>query len=107
MNRILFLIMAILAVAVAGGCATPPTPNEELSPKEVREIVCGNDTKVGGKSINIEIDSFPCTAVKTRHAIDDSEGQGFWGGPMTRFFLRTRLVARGVFSTVFGLVGLG
>lgn len=101
-------LIGLSVLLVAAGCAKPqPVPSEELSPKELREIVCGNDTKVGGRSINIEIDSFPCTAVKTRHAIEDTKGRGFWGGPVTRFFLRTRLIARGVFSTVFGLVGLG
>jgi hypothetical protein len=103
------LTRLVLVVVLTAGCAAtaPPPPTETMTPREVREIVCGNDTKVGGRSINIEIDSFPCTAVKTRHAIEDTKGRGFWGGPVTRFFLRTRLVARGMFSTVFGLVGLG
>jgi hypothetical protein len=45
--------------------------------------------------------------MKTRIAIEDSKGRGFWAGGATRFFLRARLMARGVFSTIFGLVGLG
>jgi len=92
------------------GCATAPEPppTEQFTPAEMRALLCeGGDTKIGGRSVNIEISSLPCTALKTRLAIADSQGRGFWAGGVTRFFLRTRLVARGVFSTVFGMVGLG
>ena len=106
---ILMLLLLTLVAWGMGGCATSePPPTEQFTPSEMRALLCeGGDTKIGGRSVNIEISSLPCTALKTRLAIEDSQGRGFWAGGVTRFFLRTRLVARGVFSTVFGMVGLG
>lgn len=107
--EVLWLWAMILLLTFAPGCATSePPPVETFTPTEMRALLCeGGDTKIGGRSVNIEISSLPCTALKTRLAIEDSQGRGFWAGGVTRFFLRTRLVARGVFSTVFGMVGLG
>lgn len=97
----------ILALALAG-CAKPaPPPAEEFTPRELRELLCSDEARVGGKSVSIEVSSFPCSALKTRLAIEDSYGRGFWSGAVTRGFLRARLVARGFGSMILGLVGLG
>ena len=69
--------------------------------------------KAGGFSMSFP--TYPCSIKRTYEAIEhtletDEDGKrlhGFWTGKVPRFFLRTRLVTKGLFSAVFGLIGLG
>lgn len=93
-----------LTLAASVGCASsaPPVP---VPPEQV-ERLCEKDAKIEGR-VGISISPYPCVVVKTYDAMEATKGRGPIQGAAARFFLRTRLLARGVFSTVFGLLGLG
>ncbi|MEE8537836.1 MAG: hypothetical protein V3S71_07475 [Acidobacteriota bacterium] len=70
--------------------------------------------KAGGVSLSFP--TYPCEIERTYLAIehtlatDPNSGEqlhGFWTGKLPRFFLRTRLLSKGLFSAIFGLIGLG
>lgn len=107
----------------------PPDLDEELQ----RTIVLDNDielsvvprsdakafecntTTAGTKAFSISFPTYPCIMQTTYEALDrsyekDENGKskrGFWTGKVPRAFLRIRLVTRGLFSAIAGLVGLG
>ncbi len=74
-----------------------------------------NTTTAGTKAFSISFPTYPCIMQTTYEALDrsyevDKDGKrkrGFWTGKVPRTFLRIRLVTRGIFSALAGLVGLG
>jgi hypothetical protein len=105
-RSIFYLLLFLAAIVVLGttGCAsTPPPP----PPAEVVKELCTADTDIEAGKASIKLSPYPCVIAKTYAAMDATQGRGPIQGSVARFFLRTRLVARGIFSTVFGLVGLG
>jgi hypothetical protein len=101
--EVFWLLIAL--ILFAGGCATTPSP--DLPTEETVKALCTKDTDISAGKASIELSPYPCVVAKTYAAMEATEGRGFWMGVVPRAFLRTRLVARGIFSTVFGLVGLG
>ncbi len=115
----------------------PPEPEPEPTPAAVTPIVVDRDDDVivvpgsssssagcdtAGAAIGVKAGGFsmsfptyPCSIARTYQAIEhtlevDENGErlhGFWTGNLPRFFLRARLITKGVFSAIFGLIGLG
>lgn len=69
--------------------------------------VAGASTQVKGGGAGISIPTYPCDVLRTYESMEATAGRGPVSGTMVRFFLRARLVTRGIFSMVFGLFGLG
>jgi hypothetical protein len=67
----------------------------------------GGSTQVKGGGVGVSSPSYPCEVMRTREAMAGTVGHGFVQGKMARFFLRGRLITKGVFSLIFVLVGLG
>jgi hypothetical protein len=65
----------------------------------------GANIKAGGFSVSVP--TYPCEVARTYETLDGLEERSGFLAVSSRFFLKTRLVARGIFSSVFGLFGLG
>ncbi len=63
--------------------------------------------QVRGGGFSLAFPTYPCAVLRTYAAIDATQGKGFFLGKVPRVFLRARLITLGLFSTIFGLVGLG
>lgn len=57
--------------------------------------------------VGMSVPSYPCEVIRTYEAIEATEGKGFWMGVVPRSFLKIRLVSKGLFSALFGIIGLG
>jgi hypothetical protein len=70
---------------------------------------CENDRggEVDVAGFGMSSSTYPCEIIRTYQAIKATEGKGFIMGGVPRFFLRMRLVTKGIFSGIFGLLGLG
>ncbi len=85
-------------------------PAASAIPPEATSYGCdtsGGSTQVKGGGVGVSSPSYPCEVMRTKEAVDATERQGFVQGRLARFFLRGRLITKGIFSLVFGLVGLG
>ena len=51
--------------------------------------------------------TYPCEILRTYAAIEATEGRGWLMGALPRFFLKMRLVTKGIFAGFAGLVGMG
>lgn len=101
--RVGFLIMFVGVGPVHAYDAVPEEP-----PEFTIEQACIQKTKkVSAGGFGLSGGSYPCDLVETYAALELAEGRGFIDGTLPRFFLRARLVTRGFFSMIFGLVGLG
>ena len=74
----------------------------------------GASMQVKVLGIGIAGPSYPCEIVRTYDAVaatrrldENGNVRGFWTGTLPRKFLWTRLITKGVFASIFGLVGLG
>lgn len=99
------LFISLLLAAILTGCAAKPLP--PLPEKSTVDELCSKDTDIDAGKASISMSPYPCVVVKTYAAMEATRDRGFWMGRVPRFFLKSRLVARGIFSTVFGLFGLG
>lgn len=69
--------------------------------------------KAGGFALSFP--TYPCEVARSHEAIahayeldaDGTRKHGFVTGTMPAFFLKVRLITKGLFSAVFGLFGLG
>ena len=114
------IAIMLVATALAFTCAYEQVHaeevviEEEVAVPESRGLAhacdvsgAGAGVKAGGVSISAP--TYPCEVQRTYEALDemDAEGRtGFLAGA-ARTFLKTRLFTRGIFSSVFGLFGLG
>lgn len=57
--------------------------------------------------VGMSVPSYPCEVIRTYEAIEATRGRGFWMGVVPRSFLKIRLVSKGLFSALFGIIGLG
>ncbi len=67
----------------------------------------GASGSVRAGGFGVSSPTYPCEIMRTYEAIKHTEGRGFLMGGVPRFFLRVRLITKGVFSAIFGLIGLG
>ena len=103
------LLLAILLLFA--GCATVPAPNEPimLSAEQFKILreACHGGASVDVGKIEISSTTYPCEILRTYAAIEATRGRGFWMGTFPRWMLQMRLVTKGIFSGIAGLVGLG
>ncbi len=103
------LALVLLTLAVAGCASTPHdypdgVPNVRI---ERLRASCIGTTSVDVGPVEVSSSSYPCEILRTYAALEATEGRGWLMGALPRFFLKARLVTKGVFSTFAGLVGLG
>ena len=96
-------------IGSSGLDSRPYTAALEQLDDDARDMLwseCGGSYADVGK-VALQSTSYPCEILRTYAAIEATRGHGFWMGTLPRFFLRARLVSKGLFSTIFGSVGLG
>lgn len=118
---------AVIAALALAACASPPPatapepgePSSEQSGDEValakldREEIsllrasCNTGSEVEAGPVSVRSSSYTCEVLRTYAAIEATEGRGFVMGGLPRLFLRMRLITKGIFAGVFGLLGLG
>lgn len=103
---------------ISAACAgtPPPTgvqevedfrPEKEVPSQDQVDLLCSGGTKVEAGPVSASTGTFPCEYIRTLEAVRETEGRGFLMGALPRFFLKVRMVTRGIFGAVFGLFGLG
>lgn len=65
----------------------------------------GANIKAGGFSVSVP--TYPCEVARTYETLDGLQSRGGFLAGAAKVFLHARLVTRGIFSSVFGLLGLG
>jgi hypothetical protein len=65
----------------------------------------GAAVKAGGFSVAFP--TYPCEVMRTYDALEKTKGRGFMMGTLPSFFLKVRILSKGVFSAIFGVLGLG
>jgi hypothetical protein len=119
----LALAVAIYVLVSTAGCASHGLADVEspLIPSVVPETsakieedaderlarLCDAKTRIDVGPADVAFSSYPCEVAKTQAAVEATQGKGVIMGTLPRFFLRVRLVTRGIFSSIFGLVGIG
>ncbi len=99
-----------LCLALAVGCASTHHDYPDGAPEA--DVALMRASCIGGASVDVgpvevSSDSYPCTILRTYAAMEATEGRGWLLGALPRFFLKVRLVTKGIFSMFAGLVGLG
>ena len=79
-------------------------PDEDL---ELLRASCTGGSSLDVGRVEISSSTYPCEILRTYAAVEATEGRGFLMGTIPRFFLKMRLVTKGIFAGVAGLVGLG
>lgn len=107
------LALAAVLLLASAGCASTRQDYPEgagISSETRAEILrasCVGGTSMDVGPIEVNSNSYPCEILRTYAALEATEGRGWLMGALPRFFLKTRLVTKGIFSAIAGLVGLG
>lgn len=117
-EMVLWGVMLSLLLLLAG-CAVTSKPAAErkvlvpiaitLSAEQIELLrhSCSGGSSVDLGKASISSTTYPCEILRTYAAIEATRGRGFWMGTFPRWMLKMRLVTKGIFSGIAGLVGLG
>ena len=117
----LFTSLALVLALAAPAAAEDVEPAEELAAPEAVRLVpestvhgsahlcdvagAGANIKAGGFSVSVP--TYPCEVARTYETLDGLQSRGGFLAGAAKVFLHARLVTRGIFSSIFGLIGLG